>query len=47
MDVVLAVRPVGTDEEDKCPFAGAVELPFNWPDAIYGLLLFDGPCFFE
>jgi hypothetical protein len=47
MDVVLAVRPVGTVEEDKCPFTGAVELPFNGPDAIYGLLFFDGPCFFE
>lgn len=28
-DVVLAVRPVGTVEEDICPFTGALELPFK------------------
>jgi hypothetical protein len=29
MDEVLDVRPVGIDEEDKCPFTGAVKFPFN------------------
>ncbi len=45
-DVLLEV-PVGTVENERCPF-GAAEFPFiGRPDSGYGLLFLERVCFFE
>jgi hypothetical protein len=47
MDVVLIDVPVGTVENERCPF-GRVEFPFmGRPDSGYGLLFLESGCFFE
>jgi hypothetical protein len=46
-DVVLIEVPVGTVENERCPF-GAAEFPFiGRPDSGYGLLFLVRFCFFE
>jgi hypothetical protein len=46
-DEVLLDVPVGTVENERCPF-GAAEFPFiGRPDSGYGLLFLEMDCFFE
>jgi hypothetical protein len=46
-EVVLTEVPVGTVENDRCPF-GTVVFPFiGRPDSGYGLLFLERACFFK